>query len=225
MSIRPDFCTVPSSIRSLDADHAQPRCSRALDLGAGIGRVTRDVLLPLLDEVVLVEPVQKFLAKARDSSKSWPGISGSTKHVSFVLQPLQKFDPGAPLRSSTTFEGCPLSERQLDDTGYDVIWMQWCLGHLHDEGLVALLRRCKAALRKPLPADGTRKGTIFVKENCCADSDGQPLVSFCSEDSTLTRSNLAWLAAFAAAGLTIIRNELQAGLPEGLYPVRTFVLR
>jgi protein N-terminal methyltransferase len=35
-----------------------------LDVGAGIGRVTRHVLLPLFDDVVLLEPVTNFIDEA-----------------------------------------------------------------------------------------------------------------------------------------------------------------
>ena len=39
--------------------------SRALDCGAGIGRVSKRVLLPLFSEVDLVEQNQSFLEKAK----------------------------------------------------------------------------------------------------------------------------------------------------------------
>lgn len=42
----------------------------ALDVGAGIGRVTRHVLLPLFDDVVLLEPVGHFIAEAQRSVKA-----------------------------------------------------------------------------------------------------------------------------------------------------------
>ncbi len=41
---------------------------------------------------------------------------------------------------------------------YDLIWTQWCAGHLTDEQLVEYLQRCKAALNP----DG---GLIVLKEN------------------------------------------------------------
>jgi protein N-terminal methyltransferase len=37
---------------------------RALDVGAGIGRVTADTLLPLVHDVVLLEPVESLLRAA-----------------------------------------------------------------------------------------------------------------------------------------------------------------
>ena len=41
--------------------------------------------------------------------------------------------------------------------GFDVVWIQWILGHLTDTDVLGLLCRSRAALR-----DG---GTIVVKEN------------------------------------------------------------
>ena len=41
----------------------------ALDVGAGIGRVTRNVLIPLFDDVVLLEPVDKFVKEAWRSAR------------------------------------------------------------------------------------------------------------------------------------------------------------
>ena len=36
----------------------------------------------------------------------------------------------------------------------------------------------------------------------------------------LRRSDLAWKKIFKDAGLTLIKEEVQHGLPEGLYPVK-----
>ncbi|PLW14451.1 hypothetical protein PCANC_15969 [Puccinia coronata f. sp. avenae] len=50
---------------------------RALDVGAGIGRVTADVLLYLFDRVDLVEPVGQFIdaGKRNASSGKWPQLT------------------------------------------------------------------------------------------------------------------------------------------------------
>lgn len=61
MNLMPRLCKVKSALRRLDAasvDPMQSKC-RALDVGGGVGRTTKDVLLHLVDEVVLVEPVNK----------------------------------------------------------------------------------------------------------------------------------------------------------------------
>lgn len=61
------------------------------------------------------------------------------------------------------------------DLQYDLIWNQWCVGHLTDEQLVAYLRRCKAALKEG--------GLIVVKENLVTGAEDV----FDSLDSSVTR--------------------------------------
>jgi protein N-terminal methyltransferase len=45
-----------------------------LDVGAGVGRVTKNTLLPLLDDVITMEPVEHFIgaAKREASEGGWP---------------------------------------------------------------------------------------------------------------------------------------------------------
>lgn len=84
----------------------------ALDVGAGIGRVSRNVLSPLFDEVIMIEPVAKFVQEAYRSAAAgdWRHLSsdkktGSSrlqssesppKRVHFVRGALQDIDPGHP---------------------------------------------------------------------------------------------------------------------------------
>ena len=42
---------------------------------------------------------------------------------------------------------------------YDIVWIQWVIGHLHDEDLVKFLIRCKGGL--------AANGMICVKDNTC----------------------------------------------------------
>jgi protein N-terminal methyltransferase len=77
--------------------------------------------------------------------------------------------------------------RPVDEIGmgFDVIWCQWCLGHLSDDDLVAFLRRSHAALK----VKEKGKSLIVVKENLCSDlDDGTPRTVFDEQDSSLTRS-------------------------------------
>ena len=94
---------------------------RALDCGAGIGRITKRLLLPIFKEVDMVELNQKFLDQA-------PGFIGeeSSRVKSRFCSGLQDFTP---------------KERH-----YDVIWCQWVLGHLKDDDLVQFFQRCKKGL-------------------------------------------------------------------------------
>lgn len=92
-----------------------PRRLRALDCGAGIGRVTRFLLVPQFEQVDAVEQCAKFTDEMRT-------YVNSPKLGRIFTQGLQEFTPEA---------GC-----------YDLIWSQWVLGHLPDADLVAFFRRC-----------------------------------------------------------------------------------
>ncbi|XP_016974044.1 alpha N-terminal protein methyltransferase 1 [Drosophila rhopaloa] len=95
----------------------------ALDCGAGIGRVTRNLLIPRFSCVDLVEQDPAFAEKAREyctSEDVAPGKVGQIYNVG-----LQKFAPSQQ---------------------YDLIWSQWVLGHLTDRDLVAFFRRIKLGL-------------------------------------------------------------------------------
>ncbi|KAG8738484.1 hypothetical protein FRC10_006797 [Ceratobasidium sp. 414] len=222
MSLRTDLCRVPSALRRLDAPalDAPRRRVRALDVGAGIGRVTASVLLPLVDDVVLVEPAEHFISRAMQDSPKWQGMSDSSKSVTFIRSPLQSFDPAlAPHGHRAGRPLDPLSQ----ETGFDVIWCQWCLGHLPDDDLVQFFRRSKAALRGPedlrRPQDG---GVIIVKENITEDGEGgAPVTIYAEDDSSVTRSDMAWRRLFKKAGLVVIRDEVQRGLPDGLLEVKS----
>lgn len=64
---------------------------------------------------------------------------------------------------------------------YDLIWTQWCVGHLTDEQLVKYLGVCKAAVRPDT-------GLIVVKENLSTAAGDM----FDSEDSSVTRFVNTW---------------------------------
>jgi protein N-terminal methyltransferase len=171
---------VPSAFRPLNtATHAKQKRTRALDVGAGIGRVTADVLLHLVTDVVLVEPVvafvQEALVRARasaldtttNSRVSWPGLADQSKSVTFLEGTLQQFQPLSPHRSQFHDRIGYQPPRPTDDIGkgFDVIWCQWCLGYLTDPDLVAFLKRCHEALNSENP-----RSLIVVKENVCSDA-------------------------------------------------------
>jgi protein N-terminal methyltransferase len=163
--------------------------------------VTADVLLYLVSDVVLLEPVDNFvqeaLARARASANpdqpsrlQWKGISDKSKSVSILQGTLQNFDPSLPQSHATFLDRLGYRPEEDDDnSGFDVIWCQWCLGHLSDVDLVVFLKRCQQALRGS--ETGTGKSVIVVKENLCSDSQGDgPRAVFDEEDSSLTRYHL-----------------------------------
>lgn len=222
-----------------------PARTRALDVGAGIGRVTADVLLHLVSDVVLLEPVGLFveeaLARARASTRpgvphSWKGIADQTKSVTILQGTLQEFEPMRPHRAEFLDRVGYQSPRPTDDIemGFDVIWCQWCLGHLSDPDLIAFLRRSHVALREKEKG----RSLIVVKENLCQNlEDGSACTVFDEQDSSLTRfvspvmnnavlveiisrSDKAWKNIFDQAGLRLVQEQIQNGLPEGLYLVK-----
>ena len=116
-----------------DADIAQSRAfltqvmrdigteaGRAVDCGAGIGRITKDLLLPLFESVDMVEQCEKYVAAART-------YVNSQKVGNCFQLGLQDFRP--------------------ERAAYDVVWVQWVLPYLTDSDLLDFLHRVKNSLR------------------------------------------------------------------------------
>ncbi|OHW92119.1 DUF858 domain-containing protein [Colletotrichum incanum] len=159
--------------------------SRALEGGAGIGRITEGFLLDVAEQVDIVEPIAKFTAALQEK----PGV-GSVFNIG-----LEEWKP-------------------LEGTAYDLVWNQWCLGHLTDDQLIDYMRRCKQVVA---PNDGL----IVVKENL--STSGVDL--FDDIDSSVTRVDEKFRALFEQAGLRLIKTELQRGFPKELFPVRMYALK
>lgn len=150
-----------------DAQHIKH--TRALEAGAGVGRVSTDVLLYYSNHVELVEPTKKFTDVARERLSVHDKVKeGSTWVVKEIG--LQSWQP----------EGV-----------YDLIWSQWCIPHLSDEELVTYLNKAKKALRRYESNDKYfgQDGLVVVKENICSDSD---YTLFDDEDSSITRWAGCW---------------------------------
>lgn len=196
----PELSTIPSVVRPLNPPPA--RRFRALDVGAGIGRVTSDTLLHLVSDVVLLEPVESLIQVAlargrastnevpsKDDSKlplqkrKWKGIADSSKSVTFLQGTIQDCDPANPTRTATYLGRVGYTPPSPDDeSGFDVVWCQWCLPYTKDVDLIAFLKRSQAALRKEGP------GVIVVKENVCKDGmGGVPKADFDEQDSSVAR--------------------------------------
>lgn len=166
-----------------DGARSGQKMKRALDCGAGIGRITRGILLEIADTVDIVEPIIKF-------TKVLEGIDGVGRIFNVGLE---NWSPDTALR-------------------YDLIWNQWCLGHLTDVQLVAHLRRSANFL--------TDDGLIIVKENLSSISDDV----FDEVDSSVTRTDEKFRELFGQANLQLKDTEIQSGFPKELYSVRTYAL-
>ncbi|XP_067001474.1 N-terminal Xaa-Pro-Lys N-methyltransferase 1 [Anabrus simplex] len=98
-----------------------PGTGRAIDCGAGIGRITKHLLLQFFDKVDLVEQNPKFLEEAKTF------IGPNKKVENYFSTGLQHFRP--------------------PENTYDVIWCQWVLGHLTDYHFVEFFRACSEGLK------------------------------------------------------------------------------
>ena len=166
------------------------------DCGAGIGRITTNFLISVAEHVHVVEPVKKFTDQLQNEHGEL--FESDDAIVSKV------FNVGL---EDWTPEG---------GSEYDVIWNQWCVGHLTDTALTSYLRRLVKGLSKG--------GSIVVKENISTHSFGEDLYD--ELDSSVTRSDGKFRSIFEDAGLKIVRTELQKGMEKlGLYPVRMYALQ
>ncbi len=105
------------------------------------------MLLNVAKEVDVIEPVAKFTAQLDNT----PGVRN------VFTMGLEEWSP-----------------REGDQ--YDIIWIQWCVGHLTDNQLVECLRRCKTAMTP-------ETGLIVVKENLSTSGTDY----FDETDSSVTR--------------------------------------
>jgi hypothetical protein len=113
-----------------------------------IGRITEGLLLGIAEKVDIVEPIAKF----SDNLKGKSGI-GEIFNVG-----LEDWSP-----------------KESDESKYDLIWNQWCLGHLTDAQLKTYLEKCQKVLKT--------NGLIIVKENM--STNGEDV--FDELDSSVTR--------------------------------------
>jgi protein N-terminal methyltransferase len=187
---------------------ALPPLDRVADCGAGIGRITKGLLLGVGRRVDVVEPVKKFtneLVKELENTQAdAAGQSDGRGQIGEVINlGLQDWipQPGA----------------------YNLIWNQWCLGHLTDAQLVTYLERCKEGLVKPKAEGEKVEAWIVVKENLSTDIQHRDIYD--DEDSSVTRSDEKFRKLFKDAKLALVTTELQRGMPKELYPVRIYALK
>lgn len=178
---------------TLAARRASGEKTVALDCGAGVGRVTGTFLIEHFDEVDLVEPCGHFLAAAEaDAHVRGDDRDDGHRAVNFFKEPLEEFKP--------------------EIGRYNVVWIQWCVGHLTDDDLVAFLQRCKEGLKPG--------GMIVLKENNTASGFVLDL-----EDSSITRSHEYFLYIIEKAGMTCVEHRLQTGFPPELFQVRMYAIK
>jgi protein N-terminal methyltransferase len=136
-----------------------------------IGRITEGLLLAIARKVDIVEPIAKF-------SDNLQGKDGIGKIFNVGLE--------------------DWSPQESGESKYDLIWNQWCLGHLTDAQLTAYLEKCQKVLNED--------GLIIVKENL--STSGEDV--FDELDSSVTRyviSRCNELKARMLNGIGVIRSS------------------
>ncbi|NWT17186.1 NTM1A methyltransferase, partial [Erpornis zantholeuca] len=161
--------------------------TRALDCGAGIGRITKRLLLPLFKTVDMVDVTEDFLTKA----KSYLGEEG---------------------RRVRNYFCCGLQDFSPEPNSYDVIWIQWVIGHLTDNHLSDFLKRCRAGLRP--------NGIVVIKDNMAQEG-----VIMDDVDSSVCRDLDVVRKIIRRAGLHLLAEERQENFPDEIYHVYTFAMR
>ncbi|KAK8057573.1 Alpha N-terminal protein methyltransferase [Apiospora saccharicola] len=184
------------------------KVERALEGGAGIGRITQGLLLDIASTVDVVEPIAKFT----EALSQAPGV-GQIYNMG-----LEEWPPSSSTSTTTDDTTTTPSTNQPQQQKYNLIWLQWCVGHLTDTQLVAFLQRCRDVLVDSTPES---PAAIVVKENNTTTAADL----FDDLDSSVTRTDEKFRALFREAGLRLVRTELQNGLPKGLYPVRMYALK
>lgn len=159
----------------------------ALDCGAGIGRISKRLLLPLFKTVDLVDVTKEFLDKAP------PYLGPEAQRVGHYFC-------------------CGLQDFVPESGRYDVIWIQWVIGHLTDDHLLSFLRRCQAALRP--------NGLVVIKDNVSYEGVVPDEV-----DSSVCRDLDILRSLVGRAGLRIVHQEQQMNFPKEIYQVHTLALR
>ncbi|XP_056630647.1 N-terminal Xaa-Pro-Lys N-methyltransferase 1 [Diorhabda sublineata] len=160
----------------------------ALDCGAGIGRISKFLLTDFFEKVDMVEQNKDFL----ETAKIYLGPKIS-KIANFYPIGLQNFKP--------------------EPEKYDVIWIQWVIGHLTNKDVIPFLIACRKGLKK--------NGVIVLKENITS-TDG---IEKDELDSSITRPMFMFHQLFEKAKLSCYRQLKQHNFPKGLYSIYMFVLR
>ncbi|XP_063695008.1 N-terminal Xaa-Pro-Lys N-methyltransferase 1-B-like [Bolinopsis microptera] len=122
---------------------------RALDCGAGIGRVTKGLLLNIFDKVEMIDTCQEHL----DSAREYLGED------MFARVPAQHC--------------CGLEDFHPEPNTYDLVWVQWVIIYLSDYDFIELLARFKKSLKK----DGYIVVKDNVTKNGCELDDNDSSVT------------------------------------------------
>lgn len=98
---------------------------------------------------------------------------------------------------------------------WHLVWVQWCALYLNDKTFVEFFRRAGESLAHP-------NGAVVMKDNVLP-WHAPPLPN--TDDGSITRSDAHLKCLFAAAGLEVVAEQVQTGMPAHLFPVKSYALR
>lgn len=175
---------------------------RVADCGAGIGRITKNLLKGLFSQVDLIEQSHRLVTSAPAYIHSGEASPAEGAHITYIEQGLQHFAP--------------------EPNTYDVIWVQWVIGHLTDQDFISFIQRCVRGLKNPT-ADNTQGGLLILKDNVIIDPD--QTFYFDKSDNSVCRHMDYLRALLEVAQVQLVEQVRQEGFPEELYPVYMIALR
>jgi len=180
--------------------------SVAADIAAGIGRITKSLLLPLgCARVDIIEQSAGLLSAAPEY------VNAPDEKCRFFCFAMQEWQP-------------KFKE-------YDIIWVQWCIGHFTDLDFIQFLYTCRDAL--------TSNGILFIKDNVLGTREAEPQddAFYVDEDDySICRSYNYLRTVFDLVGVTILAEcqqpttsscsaaEIDLAFPNDIYPVFAFAL-
>lgn len=182
---------------------------RALDVGAGIGRVSKHLLLPNFDVVDMLEQSTLYVKESfsfLEDAKMDPDSPRELGKIGRrIVCGMQEFNSAGITGRDGVFTGA------LEDE-YDIIWIQWCVIYLTDADFVAFIEQCVKALKQ--------NGVIVVKDNVARSGFLVDKV-----DSSVMRSDRYMRSLFDQAGVQVVKHAKQTDFPKDIYPVRMYALR
>ncbi|KAL7501067.1 hypothetical protein ACHAWT_009138 [Skeletonema menzelii] len=163
---------------------------RAIDAGAGVGRITKHILLKRYNTVQLVEGDSGWSKR----SKTYLGRKRAAR-CTFTCSRIEELDQDSD-----------------DSSRIDLIWLQWTLQYLTDADAVETLKNLGALLI-------LRTGILVVKENRPYGAARQDRFQMDTPDVSgrydITRSDNHHRFLFQRAGLTV--NQTEEGVETNTY--------
>jgi protein N-terminal methyltransferase len=233
-----------SFLETLSASYSLP-VDRALDCGAGVGRVTEVTLRHKFHRVDLLEQDKALLLEARRRlACPYIPIIGKRSGDNSDREKWQV------LVASSSADGPPADSGELclveslfcsglqgfefpPSRGYSCVWLQWVIGCVTDVDFINFLKKAGSSL---LP-----NGCIVIKDNVLLDhtSDGSDdddgdgdsksqrarYFLYDGDDDSICRSEAYLCRVFEAAGMEVILRQPQVDWPSDLLPVVMYALR